>query len=87
MSCDVGYVRCAVLTSLGYLQDLMADTDWRDSWGHGCEWYFANAQTNPTICEYPPAKLQCPIGCGSRQVRAAPEDNEWLGRCPQRQEG
>jgi hypothetical protein len=45
----------------------LKDTAWKDTYGHGCDWYYDNAKTNPSVCNFPGAKDACPIACASKQ--------------------
>lgn len=45
----------------------LKDTAWKDTFGHGCDWYYDNAKITPTVCDFPGAKAACPIACASKQ--------------------
>lgn len=47
--------------------DDLADTDWSDTFGHACSWFFEAKKQNPQVCEFGEARAQCPLSCASRQ--------------------
>eukprot|EP00281_Chroomonas_sp_CCMP1168_P016014 CAMPEP_0206220982 /NCGR_PEP_ID=MMETSP0047_2-20121206/5167_1 /ASSEMBLY_ACC=CAM_ASM_000192 /TAXON_ID=195065 /ORGANISM="Chroomonas mesostigmatica_cf, Strain CCMP1168" /LENGTH=1725 /DNA_ID=CAMNT_0053643677 /DNA_START=282 /DNA_END=5460 /DNA_ORIENTATION=+ len=53
--------------------DRMADNaDWGHTFGHTCQWFLENSAKAPGLCQYEPARLNCPLSCGSRQECFAP---------------
>ena len=48
--------------------DDLADTDWSDTFGHACSWFFEAKKQNPQVCDFEEARVQCPLSCASRQA-------------------
>lgn len=62
--------RCLPVTS-----PVMQDSDWTDTFGHDCGWYYDQRQTNPAVCRLEAAAQQCPIACKSRQECLSSEES------------
>ena len=55
----------------------MADSTWKNTYGHGCVWYYQNAKEHPNLCLLEEARRECPLSCQSRQecfVRESEQD-------------
>ena len=44
----------------------LLDTDWQDSQGRDCQWYYNARQKNPVMCDLAEAIEKCPTSCESR---------------------
>ena len=45
----------------------LADSIWKDSFGHGCDWFFTQSKLYPEVCLLDKAANECPISCKSKQ--------------------
>lgn len=46
----------------------MVDTEWKDAFGHACDFFHDRKSEGHAVCSYPGATEHCPIACQGKQV-------------------